>query len=853
MTTEYYAGDGQPSVLPASQYLHERLQERRARNMRPKRARQSDVVLRRGGDDDIFFTEAEESRRAASRMYDSSPLGAASALSFEAGRSGYNKRRSLGVKDMDGQMDKLSKQNFALKLELDHRREQTLKLQEKIESMRAQVERAEQLEAEHAELLQINSKLVLELEKRDKAVEEAMDIICDLEGTVAELEERGNPTRPSTAQADSGYAGTETQEQLSSGSPVDLNRIPGTIMIRSAPRAASAASHKLNNVMNGQTPARMRREPSIISQKKSSTHALRSVYLEATQKLHPVKSFNSLLSKRDSRAEDEDVLNSPRLSVLSESSFPSLYSPKKESGQNKYAWERGDEAPEAAQVHFRQDSINRVSRWMDSRDGIQDIEETPSKSNRISSPLSERTERGMPSFNATDEVQFQSLNDALSMSTHDSQPSHDGTKPVSYVRPYLTKAEKQLGKQLTVSNVVDLAYHEPLLPPTPDSASTRMLRGSCSSIGADKTLLDTTPAIVRGYDVLEPGVHSAPKNVHTFIELNTAYTNYRDASGNAKDDMSSESDDDCTDGHSDTVKDLSMDYDGFPDGNSILMGTPSRFLRHGKPTAMEQVFFDGNDVLSGSARSPPRRRRSGSEIASSPRKPILSRAETSPTFLSSFGRLVVGASKSTVESNTGLHSHHSGSSGSRTIIQADASRNRSLSSQPSKSQYGGASPSRSLSQRTQRFFRRMSNSQSERSEPRSPREKSPLPTLTSTPSSAYVNAVPKQARRPSTAEMRPIQPTCGPCLPSNCKETDPSPAPQHLATADSSTVNSLPATPVDRISMAPERKNLFNRSDSTKKSVGTTPEDTSSGSRQGIARRRGSIREAVSGRRRPWR
>jgi len=854
MASAYYVGDGQPSVLPASQYLHERLQERRARNLRPKRARQSDFVVRRGRDDDIFLNEAEESRRAGSRMYDSSPLGASSVMGSDAGGSGYNKRRSLGVKDMDGQMDKLSKQNFALKLELDHRRERTLKLQDQIESMRAQVERAEQLEAEHAELLQINSKLVLELEKRDKAVEEAMDIICDLEGKVADLEERGNPTRPSTAQADSGYAGTETQEQVPSASPADVNRVPGTPVTRQAPPAASAALHKLNNVMNGQTPARMRREPSIISQKKPSTQALRSVYLEVTQNLHPVKSFNSLLSKRDSRAEDEDVLNSPRLSVLSESSFPSLYSPKtKSSSQDKYVWERSDESPEEAQVHFRQDSINRVSRWMNSGDAIQVIEDTPSKSNRISSPLSEHTERGMPSFNATDDVRFQSLNDALSnTSNRAGQPSHDGTKPISHVKPYFTKAEKQLRKQLTASSVTDLACNEPLLPPTPDSASTRMLRGSRSSFGADKTLLDTTPAIVRGYDALEPGVRTAPTPMRSSIGLNTTYTNYRDAFGNAKDDVSSESDDDYTDGHSDTIKDLSMDYNGFPDGNSILMGTPSRFLRHGKPSGMEQSFFDRDDVSSETAHSPPRRWRSSSKIASSSRKPSLNRAETSPAFIGSFGRLVVGASKSTAESVTGPRSHHSGSSGNRTVIQADANHSHSLSSQASKSQYGGASPSRSLSQRTQRFFRRMSNTQSERSEPRSPREKSPLPTLTSTPSSAYANIVPKQRRRPSTAEMSLAQPTCGPRLPSNYNESDRRPSPQPLAPADPSAVYSLPATPVDKTTVAPERKNLFKRSNSTRKSVGTSPEDPASGSRQGIMRRRGSIREAVGGRR-PWR
>ena len=55
--------------------------------------------------------------------------------------------------------------------------------------MREQVEWAERMKEEHTELLRINSQLVEELEKRDKAIEEAMDIICDLEDRNGELEE----------------------------------------------------------------------------------------------------------------------------------------------------------------------------------------------------------------------------------------------------------------------------------------------------------------------------------------------------------------------------------------------------------------------------------------------------------------------------------------------------------------------------------------------------------------------------------------------------------------------------------------------------------------------------------------
>ncbi|TKA74173.1 hypothetical protein B0A55_06589, partial [Friedmanniomyces simplex] len=775
-------------TLPASQLLQERLQERRARNMRPKRARQTDVGPRRGADDDIFLNEAEESRQASARMYDSSPLMAGSRVpSTATNRSG--KRQSIGVRDVDDQLDRLSKQNFALKLELDHRRDHTVKLQEQLDAMGAQVGRAEVLREEHAELLRINSELVEELEKRDKAVEEAMDIICEheekiqyLEEKVSDLEERRSHTRPSTANADSGYAGTETHEHVPPSSPPENVQQPQTPTITAPmpPPAASAASYKLQGMLSRPSPAKLRREPSFMSQKKASTHALRSVYLEAAQKLHPVQSFNSLLSKRDSRIEEDmapdTVLNSPRLSVLSESSFPSLYSPKKASSPEKYAWEAADEddgLPEDDGFsHSRQDSIKRVSRWMEEHDAV---EETPSKSNRISSPQAERGLAPLPGRNMAEDAQFQSLNNALSGVSAASEL----LQPMAY-NPHLAKREQQRVRQLQQHprplSEGRTIYGEQLLPPTPDSASTRMLRASRSSIAGERSILDLTPVAVKGYDPLEPGLRTAPKQVRSSIELNGAYynyQNYRDViRGAPPGDSSSEDDeeqrenahgDGDADAQSETVRDLSGDYDGFPDGNSIIMGTPSRFLKHGQPK-LPPTLFNPNDMSPpNTARSPPRRRQSSSEVTvSPPRKPSLSRAETSPTFLGSLGSIVTNGSKSTVDSavTKSPRSFHSGSSSNRTVMQHTESESpHEITRSQSRISRTSASPARTLTQRTQKLFRRLSNSHAEPKftlvtptphEPRSPREKSPLPTLTSTPSSAYVNTMSKEARRPST-------------------------------------------------------------------------------------------------------
>lgn len=904
------ARESTPEVLPASQYLQDKLQERRARNTRPKRARQSDFGPRRSGrDDDIFLDEVEEAR--TSRMFDSSPIASGSRVGSDAGGNG--RRRVVYSKDFDEQMDRLTKQNFALKLELDHRRGNTTRLQEQIDEMRAQVERAEQLEDEHTELLRINTQLVEELEKRDKAVEEAMDIICELEDKVTDLEERRSYTRPSTANADSGYAGTETQEQVPPSSPPEMRRAPKTPAVnqRQPPPAASAAAGRLIDAMNRKTPGRLKREPSVMSQKKSSTHALRSVYLENAQSLHPVKSFRSLLSRQESAVEEEDdeaVLNSPRLSVLSESSFPSLYSPRKHLSPERFDWEDGVEDPSVASAHLRQDSIKRVSQWMDEHD---EQDGTPSKSNTLSSPskLAQQLERDLqvsPSKRPGDDERYQSLADALSTaSTAAPRSPHEMLAPKSFSskprsRPQHLKTESR------PTSFAGPIFGSPLLPPTPDSASTRMLRTSHSSIAADdRSLLDNTPAPVKSYAALQPNpaFRTAPKQMRSSIELKTAYQSYVQRENDEA--LSSDEEDDEGPHDLDSfARNLGVRSGDFPDGNSILFGTPSRFLKgpkHPQP-AGRSVMFDGNDL------SPPRndrlqRRQSSSDATVSPRKPSLSRAETSPTFLGPIATsLDHGAYLVSSGSVTSPRSYHSGSSSNRTVVThqderaqhyatlsptlspTDGRTSASMTSPPRHRK--SPSPARTLGQKTQRLFRRMSNSTKE-TPPRTStaRDPSPLPTLTSTPSSAYINTIPKQARRPSssaggditrpsphphrpsTSSRTPVTTTAAAIVGGNTRSTsnDRRPSMQFRTKTEPAydpgrrtSAAGSEGTPVG------QRINPFKRSNSVK-----TPGPPLSGQRpgtaekegekegasgKGMAKRRGSIRDAVaSAGRRPWR
>lgn len=872
-----------PDILPASQFLQERLQERRARNTRPKRGRQTDFgPSTTGGDDDIFFNEAQESKDGPSRAFDSSPFGLASRRESDIGGSSIRKR-GPGARDLNEQMDRLTKQNFALKLELDHRREHTAKLKEQIEAMRTQVERAEQLEQEHTELLRINSQLVEELEKRDKAVEEAMDIICELEDKVADVEERSSATRPSTANADSGYAGTETHEQVPPSSPPEATRQVKTphVTHRQPPPAASAAANKLLSAINAETPARPRREPHILSQKKPSTHALRSVYLETAQALHSVQSFNSLLTKRESKLDDEEaVLNSPRLSVLSESSFPSIYSPKEQVSPERYAWEGdadGQDGQAGPSVHLRQDSIKRVSQWMDDR---HEMDETPSKTNRVSPSLAHETHIASPSARRPiDTSDFNSLGKALSNgSSRSTELSLSPQKGVSYIKPFPIRTDKSRVKtNLRPISFAGPMFGEPLLPPTPDSASTRMLRNSRSSIvDEDRSLLDTTPAAVRGFDALEPGLRTAPRQFRSSLELSAAHQSLVQRQ-NDEIYESIENDDDEVDALSATVRD-DFDYDDFPDGSSLLMGTPSRFFKNDRSPVPQAATSQNDFAVSMSRRNTPRRRQSSSEATIGPQKPSMTRAETSPSTLRSYERDIVDPRQSLAGSVMSPRSQHSGSSNQTVVQSVEQSRaispefsrtrpearfSRSVASPPRSRT--SPSPARTLSQKTQSLWSRMSSNHKDNSGHSETREKSPLPTLTSTPSSAYINDIPKDAvRRPGTSQGSNMDPSSqNTTRPQSSRDRSRPSMPGRTSTAPLS--ERRPSSASDR-----ERKNFFKRRNSVKASTehGPPPSmvmtsavsaanqaDGSASAKAGLARRRGSIREAVgaAAAKRPWR
>ncbi|PSR76030.1 hypothetical protein BD289DRAFT_378936, partial [Coniella lustricola] len=160
-------------------------------------------------------------------------------------------------------MTALHKQNFDLKLELFHRRERQTVLDERIEA----------LEAERMQAKQSRMDLIRELEQRDKAIEEAVEMIVALEARIDLL-----------------LRDQKILQQLQASEN------------RHADHASDSFQHGLS------------RMPSFLSDCTDRTENLRRVYLHNNQ--------DSLLSlmKTDCRGGNNGFV-SPSISVLSEASF----------------------------------------------------------------------------------------------------------------------------------------------------------------------------------------------------------------------------------------------------------------------------------------------------------------------------------------------------------------------------------------------------------------------------------------------------------------------------------------------------------------------------------------------------
>jgi hypothetical protein len=211
----------------------------------------------------------------------------------------------------------MHKQNFDLKLELFHRREKQAALEDKIEQLASDKERLEaqnkELEADSARHAQAHAALVQEVDKRDKAVQEAVSMIVTLESEKDALTKDLNVLREFARN----YLNAELDPSLASNTP------------------RNESDDNLTPTSTGNKARSVSKMPSFVSQASQRTANLRDVWLGA--RASPMSSVRAVSGVSRVEAEPLAVmpsevehaqsnrLTSPSLSDLSESSFQSVY------------------------------------------------------------------------------------------------------------------------------------------------------------------------------------------------------------------------------------------------------------------------------------------------------------------------------------------------------------------------------------------------------------------------------------------------------------------------------------------------------------------------------------------------
>ncbi|TVY85221.1 hypothetical protein LSUE1_G000362 [Lachnellula suecica] len=399
-------GTRAPSTGGAS-LLHERLRERKVESARHSRRRSIDLGT------------------SGERGVQSSPVKAPGGREeYRPSTSSVPAGKGMGVKQIEEQVSTLHKQNFDLKLELYHRRQRQ-------ETLERQLGVAEKQIDEQAELQEVNEQLLAELEKRDQAVEEAVSIIVTLEDKVERLMKEREGVRAFEAE----YESTYFRPSHDGGPP-------------SSPPQFDDTKLRLKTSVP--------RMPSFLSEQSEGAEALRSLYFP--NNMHSESTLPKLAE--ESRDGSPDRLDSPRLSVLSESSFLSVY------GQKQLMLGAPEDEDEEEDLPRMRRTSSSVEKWIDERP-VPVV--TPPR------PTLQGPKSQFLSITDVMESPLQRL-EKLKHSLEKTNGSFVSTRP----RPERTSSQKERRRSKEVLRRVladqNSFEHQHALPPTPDTISTGTLR-----------------------------------------------------------------------------------------------------------------------------------------------------------------------------------------------------------------------------------------------------------------------------------------------------------------------------------------------------------------------------------------
>lgn len=372
------------------------------------------------------------------------------------------------------------------------------------------------LEADNLEMQATNEALVRELESRDNVLGEAAEYICDLEAKIDDLKcddgkdqnslKQENANRPQPSKNSPGR---------STGPRIEIPSTPPQIersLFRST-NFPNQAAHDRRSMVAATAPTE--KVPSSLREKKKSTGGLRSLYSSGDSITQGNPSFVSLNRPGSlfSGDDDEDnldrlMLNSPRLSILSESGFSSIYGSPKDRNlilqQDDSGISRGG-SPDVPQSSPSQREVQREARinhWMEEKNATV----TPA--------------RQSPKPGTSDH--FSSIGEVLQVVPSDSK---DRLLKNSARNEHSVSPEKKRGGEHVRREVRSPSKGSPTqgrwertsstasrigsnyggkLPPTPDTMSTHTMgaNSSTQSIITEKSLLDGARPRSKGYSSL---------------------------------------------------------------------------------------------------------------------------------------------------------------------------------------------------------------------------------------------------------------------------------------------------------------------------------------------------------------
>ncbi|KAI1750399.1 hypothetical protein F4782DRAFT_250129 [Xylaria castorea] len=435
------SGESKPAMNPISSLLQERLQqERRAESERLASKWGASLSSSTGDirDGDILNSPSKRFKPGVERRPRSS-------------HDDDSSQTSMGAKQTEKAVSTLHKQNFDLKLELYHRREKQSALETRVE----------ELETERRELTDIQENLLAELVKRDKAIEEAVNMIVKLEARLDELVQEKEMGQQIEADGSYRYSWSNTSDSLRTETP-------------------KPSDHGVFLTIEPKTLERM---PSFLSDRSAQTQHLRSVVLQNRSSLRHIRGVSEISASSASVSEANHVA-SPSLSVLSESSFVSIYGSKQ--GQDEAGLMPlgdalgmdgtfGERSPTPTMRTMNSLSYQKTSGPSRTLHLTRAATYLPSQvlptNNALRSPIKKMEQPG-------DQMSF--VDDAFRPSTSGRRKSVMTPTPQFMGSPSRARSRRERSQTLqkvmtSYPTLKELANTHPL-PPTPDTVSSSVLR-----------------------------------------------------------------------------------------------------------------------------------------------------------------------------------------------------------------------------------------------------------------------------------------------------------------------------------------------------------------------------------------